>query len=238
MHVFAFPGQKGGSGKSTMCLNLSVELAQRGYRVVILDADPQSSLCDWYEAAQAHEESNPDYLYPTVVSVGENLKKTLDSFEPAFDVAMIDLPGRDAKVQRQALMAAHTALLVVIPGSFDVWSLNHTLEYVKQAQELREERDELLGTHNPLHATFLRNRYVVQQNLSRKVSEILEESGEPVMESTISSRIAFAEVPAEGIGITLYSDKKAAEEMRALTDEIERSFLKSASTTTIQSPAA
>lgn len=224
MHVIAFPGQKGGTGKSTICLNLAVELAQQDYRVVILDADPQGSLSSWYQAAQAHEEEHPDYKYPTVIGALDNLKKTLESLAPAFDVAMIDLPGRDAKIQRQALMCADTALLVIAPGSFDIWTLEHTLDYVNQAKELRQERDELLGTDNPLQAAFIRNRFVAQQNLSKRVSELLDEVEEPILESAVSARVAFAEVPAEGIGVSLYHDKNAAREIKVLTQEITEKF--------------
>lgn len=43
-HVIAFANQKGGTGKTTTCWHLGVELARRGTRVLLVDADPQSSL--------------------------------------------------------------------------------------------------------------------------------------------------------------------------------------------------
>ena len=41
--VFTVSNQKGGCGKTSLCLNLGASLARMGYKVVIIDCDPQAN---------------------------------------------------------------------------------------------------------------------------------------------------------------------------------------------------
>jgi chromosome partitioning protein len=44
MKVFTINNQKGGEGKTNLAANMGVGLAQKGYRVLLIDADPQHNL--------------------------------------------------------------------------------------------------------------------------------------------------------------------------------------------------
>lgn len=42
-YVISFANQKGGVGKTTSCVNIAADIASRGYRVLLLDCDPQGN---------------------------------------------------------------------------------------------------------------------------------------------------------------------------------------------------
>jgi len=60
MPVRAFLNQKGGVGKTTLATNIGSALAQKGHKVLFVDADQQGSALDWSAARKG------ELLFPVV----------------------------------------------------------------------------------------------------------------------------------------------------------------------------
>ena len=52
--IITFANQKGGSGKTTLSVNLAVLWSNSQYRVAVIDADSQNSLKYWLEARKKY----------------------------------------------------------------------------------------------------------------------------------------------------------------------------------------
>ena len=50
MKIIAVLSQKGGSGKTTLSINLAIAAAKAGKQVVLIDIDPQQSAARWSTA--------------------------------------------------------------------------------------------------------------------------------------------------------------------------------------------
>lgn len=62
MHTTAIMNFKGGTGKTVTTVNLAAELAARGKRVVVIDADPQCNLTEFYGVEPREGFTLYDYL--------------------------------------------------------------------------------------------------------------------------------------------------------------------------------
>jgi chromosome partitioning protein len=108
---------KGGSGKSTIAILLADALAAEGRRVLLIDADPQGSVSQWFKTAAARGER------PINIDVARATNETelavLLGQSSAHDDRIIDVPG---VADKSLIVAANAANLIIIParvGAFD-----------------------------------------------------------------------------------------------------------------------
>ena len=130
MTVIAVCNQKGGSGKTTMAINLAGAFAAEDKRVLLLDLDPQGSALDWGSI-------NPDTMPQVEVAEIDRpqLLRQARALRREYDVIVIDCPAKFADSSSAAIRVADFVLVPVQPSPFDVWASDAVAGLIKTRQE-------------------------------------------------------------------------------------------------------
>ena len=206
--VTALANQKGGVGKTTLCIELATSLTLRAdAKVLALDADPQHGLIDW----RADREATP--LFPVVGFASEKLPAEIAAHAANYDHILIDAPPRNMGILRAVAVSAHCLLIPVQPSKHDIRSTGNFLETVKEA----------LAFNPSLKVAFVINRRITGTALGRDIFTALEEYPFPVLHTVIGQRVAFPEAHASGLAVIEQNHgvhALAAAEIEALTLEL------------------
>jgi chromosome partitioning protein len=210
--IIAFAGQKGGSGKTTTSLALGCELVKRGKSVLLIDADQMRSASAFGE--RAVEAGHP---IPTIMAKGADMggPKQVPFLAQQFEYTIIDCPAQMGKVEAAALHISDFAILPYSPSGTEADAFPASVELVKRIQDSRPE-------NRPLEAYLFLTSLVSGTVLAREAEEAVKAFDLPMLQSRFSFLITFKEFTFTGQGVTDYApSSKAAEQVRALTDEIE-----------------
>jgi len=205
MLVLSVLNQKGGVGKTTLSIHLATALAKQGKRVLMVDADPQSSALDWSASRQG------DPLFSVIGLPKPSLHRELPGIAKDYEVVVIDGPPRVYEVTRSAILASDIVLVPVQPSPYDVWAAKEIVDLLNEAATFKEN----------LKSAFVINRRIVKTAIGRDVTEALAEYPLPVLKAAISQRVSFAESAAQGKTVLdTDPDGRASQEIQALVREI------------------
>ena len=202
--VIAVLNQKGGSGKTTIAINLAHALKLAGSNVLLVDSDPQGSARDWNEANQGQ-------VLPVVGLDRETLPTDLAAIAGGYDYVVIDGAPQLAKLAAAAIKCADLVLIPVQPSPFDIWATADLVELIKTRQAITEGKPQ---------AAFVISRAIKHTKLSQEVNEALEGYELPILEQGTSQRVIYP--TAASTGQTVFSEQgnPAIEEIEALAQEV------------------
>lgn len=200
-HVIVVGNEKGGSGKSTVAMNIAIALLKAGKRVATIDLDArQKSLTNYIENRRGwaqhigRELAIPEHVcfgdqvnFPSTedrAAGSKALSETVDTLAQTHDFMVIDTPGHDSYLTRLAHAMADT-LVTPLNDSFvdfdvlagidpETYGVTGTGHYAQLVEEARSQR-QLLEQAN-IEWIVLRNRLTaVRSRNKRLVSGGLQE---------------------------------------------------------------
>lgn len=193
MHTLAFFSQKGGSGKTTLAIHAAVVAQESGYRVVLIDCDPQESATWW---GMSRERETPLVAKANPSNIGEVLAA---ASHEGYTLAILDCPPHMTAGAAQLVAATDYMIIPCQPTALDVAAAASAVAVVQAAKK-------------PF--AFAINRAPQRAPENQDAYETLAEQGHvcPVM---IAERRAFARALTGGLAVTEFDPLgKGAGEMR------------------------
>jgi len=246
MRTFAIANQKGGSGKTTTCVNLAAALGEQECRVLLVDLDPQHSATAWLGLKDAGKGVYglfaEDALLADLVRQTNTPGVDLIPSSPwlvGVEKVLAGEVGAETILKRslEALPGGWDYVLVDCPPTLGVLTVN-ALAAVQELLVPVEAHVMALGglAHLLNTVEVVRNRLNPELMVSgilacrvdlrtrharEVVEQLRERSGELVYRTFIRENIRLAECPSFGQPITQYDPKSAgAADYRALAREI------------------
>ncbi|TSA79547.1 AAA family ATPase [Deinococcus detaillensis] len=205
--LYLVGGIKGGSGKTTVAVNLAVGLMLAGRDILLVDADDQETATDFCEWRNQRTEGNAGFT--AIQLSGQAARNEILRLAEKYQDVVIDTGGRDTNSQRAALTVADVYLVPFNPRSFDIWTISKVSKLVEEAQHL-----------NPnLKAYVFLNRADARGSDNDDAAEALKEvTALTYLDVSLGNRKAYANAATQGMGVMELQpeDKKASAEFAAL----------------------
>jgi chromosome partitioning protein len=202
--ILAVGNVKGGVGKTTLAVNLTIALARLNREVLLVDGDEQATALEFTEL-RTEKAGKPGYT--AVALQGAAIRTQVRQLAPKYADVVIDVGGRDTGSLRAALTVAEVVLIPVKPRSFDLWGGDQTAELVREAREVNDQ----------LRAVVVLNEADAQGKDNEAAAEALREvKGLELAPTFIIRRKAFPNAAAAGLSVLEYDDPKARDELAQL----------------------
>ena len=245
--IIAFSNQKGGVGKTTTCVNLSAYLATKGYKVLVVDLDPQGNATSGLGFAKSEVKNS---VYNVMVDEMPIEDAVIKTCVDGMDIlpSNIDLAGAEVELvyikDREHVLArvlekardSYDFITIDCPPSLGLLTINalagadtviipiqseyYALEGLSQLMNTIKLVVKHLNSSLKIEGVVLTmsdNRAIISRQISAEIKKFF---GKRVFETAIPRNIRLAEAPSHGVPIMLHDTKcSGAKAYESLTKE-------------------
>ncbi len=198
--IISVVNQKGGSGKTTIAMQLAGTLARRGNEVLVIDADPQGTATRCAAVVG-------------LSAANTKVHREVGKFVNLYGFIIIDTPpAAGSQITQSALLVADLALVPIIPSPYDMWAALEIRQAIENAKDVNEN----------LKACLVINQCQSNTNLAKESIDVLPTFGITVCKTQIRQRTVYRQSAAYGQTVHAFGSKASAaiEEIEGLTDEV------------------
>jgi chromosome partitioning protein len=193
---------KGGSGKTTVAINLASQFAARGERPVLMDYDRQGSAGNWIKKRKA------DQPHIGLISAYERDMRTTRSFQLRVPEntgrVVIDTPAAlSAQDMPELTRTADKILVPVLPSDIDIHACSRCVQNLLLVAKVQRE-DNRLG----IIANRVRRNTVIYQSLTRFLGTL----GIPIV-ATLRDSQNYVRAAEHGLGLDEMKSYQVAEDL-------------------------
>lgn len=205
MKTLAVISRKGGSGKTTLSVNLAITAHLAGLKVMLADIDPQRSASDSLRARTG------DGPLLAEINAGKLFSTKTQAQQGDFDAMVIDTPAAPEADVLQAINSADLCVLVCRPTFLDIASVARSAESVRRLGK----KGIIVLSQAPSRRNGVEPPAVI------KAAEALRFTGMPLAPIGLRARTVFQQSVAHGRSVCEWEPgSAAAEEINRLWDLI------------------
>lgn len=215
--VISFINEKGGSGKSTFCLNLATRLMLDKKEVMIVNCDPQDSI-----SAVVQNRTNQQVILHTNLNGNGDVAGTLKSLIKKYEFVLVDTAGIDSVSNRRVMLLSDLVIIPTKPSQLDVDILQKMFLRVEDCQSLNESLNSCVVINQILANPRLSEREEMKVFIKKLIED--ENPNIKLLKTIIFERMGYKRSFSDGLGISEYQDKICKNEFENFYQELKQEF--------------
>jgi chromosome partitioning protein len=247
--IIAIANHKGGTGKTTTTINLGAALQSLGFKVLLVDLDPQANLSYAFgiqSSLNIYDFLVDDVPFENTVSKVEGLevlssdmrladieltlqkmenrayvlKNNLEMQFKAYDYVLIDCPPSRSLLTVNALSVADYVIIGMLLDVMSIQGLNHLLKTVQDIQRVYHPQLKILGV--------LALNVEGRKKIAKEVWDFVKANFDlPFFKTKIRSNVKVAEAPSHASSVIKYAPlSTASKDYKDLAKEIVKNGIR------------